>query len=64
MSLTVKKPFNSALQRFKAGDDIPDDANLFPHTAESLAAGGFIATPPSAKPAKSKTDDKPTEEQL
>ncbi|TIU02334.1 MAG: hypothetical protein E5W43_00900 [Mesorhizobium sp.] len=60
MSLTVKKPFNTALQRFKAGDEIPDDTELFPHTAESLASGGFVGNPP--KSSKAKAEDKPTED--
>ncbi|RVD44211.1 hypothetical protein EN742_02990 [Mesorhizobium sp. M4A.F.Ca.ET.020.02.1.1] len=62
MSLTVKKPFTTALQRFSVGDEIPDDTNLFPHTAESLAEGGFAGKPPSSKSAKTKADDKPTED--
>lgn len=45
MSITVKKAFNTTLQRFKEGDAVPADADLSPHTIESLKAGGFIAVP-------------------
>lgn len=58
MSLTVKKPFNTALQRFSVGDEIPDDTILYPHTPESLAGGGFVAAPPASKASKAKADDK------
>jgi hypothetical protein len=45
MPLRVLKPFNSTLQRFRAGDDIADGADLSPHTAASLTAAGFLSEP-------------------
>jgi hypothetical protein len=49
----VLKPFNTRLQRFKAGDDVPDDADLSPHTAEGLV-GRFIEAPPTPKAGRAK----------
>ncbi len=67
--MRVVKSFNSNIHRFKAGADIPADADLRPHTVETLKAGGFIAEdrqdpPPvpaglpvaAAKPADAKGD--------
>lgn len=63
MSLSVKKPFTTALQRFKEGDEIADGVDLFPHTVESLTDAGYLAPPPPVKiSAKPKTDDKPADE--
>ncbi|WP_183097244.1 hypothetical protein [Mesorhizobium sp. YM1C-6-2] len=52
--LKVLKPFNTRIQRFSAGDDVPDGADVGPHTIENLAAGKFIAEPdkPSGKKSK------------
>lgn len=38
----VLKPFNTRLQRFAAGDDVPDDADLSPHTVVTLTDLGFL----------------------
>jgi hypothetical protein len=67
MTITVNKSFNTALQRFKAGDEIPDGADLAPHTVESLIDAGYLASPPLARapiapPAKAKTDEKPVDD--
>ncbi len=48
----VLKPFNTRVQRFAAGADVPTDADLSPHTLEGLTSQGFLEAPP--KPAKSK----------
>jgi hypothetical protein len=67
MTITVNKAFNTSLQRFKTGDEIPDGADLSPHTVESLVDAGYLASPPVARPptappAKTKTDDKPVDD--
>lgn len=51
MMTTVKKPFNTPLRRWVEGDKVHADADLAPHTIESLKAGGFIAVPAPAHPA-------------
>lgn len=46
--MIVKKPFNTRLGKYNVGDLIAD-ADLSPHTIESLSAGGFIAVPATKK---------------
>ncbi|TJV51156.1 MAG: hypothetical protein E5Y01_16345 [Mesorhizobium sp.] len=63
MTTTVKKAFNTSLQRFKEGDEIADGADLSPHTVESLTEAGYLAgRPPVKTTAKPKTDDKPADD--
>lgn len=39
----VIQAFNSALQRFCVGDKVEVDADLSPHTADSLKSAGYLA---------------------
>jgi hypothetical protein len=56
MTMTkVLKAFNTRVQRFAAGSEVPDDADLAPHTLAGLTERGFLEGPPQAKPSKSKT---------
>nr|WP_156941950.1 hypothetical protein [Mesorhizobium sp. LNHC220B00] len=50
--IKVLKPFNTRVQRFAAGSEVADDADLSPHTVEGLTGQNFLEKP--AKPAKSK----------
>lgn len=51
----VLKPFNTRVQRFPAGSEVAEDADLTPHSVEGLTSQGFLEKP--AKPAKSKLAD-------
>lgn len=53
----VLKPFNTRVQRFAAGSEVPDDAELSPHTVEGLTGQGFLQAPPAAKSSKPKAAD-------
>lgn len=39
----VIKIFSTARQRFAVGDKIQSDADLSPHTADSLKSAGYLA---------------------
>lgn len=43
VTLEVIQTFNSALQRFGVGDKVEVDADLSPHTADSLKSAGYLA---------------------
>ena len=43
IALEVTQAFNSALQRFCVGDKVEVDADLSPHTADSLKSAGYLA---------------------
>jgi hypothetical protein len=45
--ITVKKPFNSRVRRFKAGDKIEEGADLAPHNLDELKKAGFVEMPAS-----------------
>lgn len=47
--IKVLKPFNTATQRFKAGDEIPADADLTPHTLKGLSGRFIEADRPKGK---------------
>ncbi|TGP22294.1 MULTISPECIES: hypothetical protein [unclassified Mesorhizobium] len=54
--ITVKKPFNTPLRRWKEGDTFEaGEVDLAPHTLDSLKAGQFIAVPAT----KAKADAAP-----
>lgn len=53
MMLTVVKPFNTALHRFPEGAKVPADADLSPHTIESLTAAGCFEKPATKGKARS-----------
>lgn len=57
MSLRVLKPFNSQTRRFKAGDELPDNEDLSPHTFEGAKAAGLIVWAPVQKPAAQSAKD-------
>lgn len=59
--LKVLKAFNTRVQRFKAGDEIADDADLAPHPVGGLIEHGFLQTPPTPKSVKSKPAEVPAE---
>lgn len=40
---TVLKPFNTVQRRFKAGDELPADADLTPFSLADLEVGGFVS---------------------
>ena len=53
--LKVLKAFNTRVQRFAAGDEVPDNTDLSPHTVDGLTTQGFLQAPqPAPKPTKSK----------
>lgn len=43
ITLEVIQAFNSALQRFGVGDKVEVDADLSPHTVDSLKSAGYLA---------------------
>lgn len=43
VTLEVIQAFNSARQRFGVGDKVEADADLSPHTADSLKSAGYLA---------------------
>ena len=51
MTLVVAKPFNTALHRFRDGDEVAEDAVLAPHSLGELKKRKFIVTD-EKKPAK------------
>lgn len=53
MMLTVVKPFKTALQRFAEGAKVAEDADLSPHTVESLVDAGYIEKPAAKSKARS-----------
>ncbi|PWJ93525.1 hypothetical protein C8D77_101204 [Mesorhizobium loti] len=60
--LKVLKAFNTRVQRFKAGDEIPDDTDLSPHPVGGLTERGFLQAPSAPKSAKSKQAEMPAEQ--
>jgi hypothetical protein len=58
MMTKVLKPFNTRVQRFAAGADVPDDADLSPHTVAGLTERGFLeGAPVASKPFKFKAPE-------
>jgi len=51
MTLTVHKPFKTALRRFAVGDDVPANVDLVPHDIADLKKRHFVAAQ-EAKTAK------------
>ena len=54
MSQLVLKPFNTTTRRYAAGDSLPPDADLAPHTLADLRQRHFVGDKPAARPAKGK----------
>lgn len=52
MTLVVAKPFNTHLQRFRAGDPVAEDMNLAPHDLGELKKRKFVVDEKKAAAAK------------